>query len=468
MKKLTPEIVEDRIKKLLIDNNTIEYLGLLTKCWGDSIRKMKAKFFCKIHKEEFILEYQQIFGKDKIKCPKCNSEIRYKNHSKKLKKNNQKTAINKILKFFKNQTHLGLISIGEEGSNKYEGIYTPILLRCKKHNIYFYSRYREITKQKYLNGISKFHCPECMREEFQQRTPIWRLMKETEGIDIINTYLPNTVSFLGWCGDWHGLNTRVKLFCRKHGKEFDMALVSFIKCKKNKKFCLCSDCFAEKTYTKSEAIKKIKEVISYKNKNFGLKLEFLGFVDNKWIGTYTKLILKCNIHDSIQDTTMFSAFIKDKVLGCNKCSNDNSISYPEKQCGILLKKYLGGEVKIDSQHLFKVYDKVCKVNRKIYTDFYIEKLNLVVEYDGEQHFEFCKYIHHNYKDFIKQVNRDNCLNQYCKEQGINLLRISFKDRDKLDDIIKKYILYKKDITTKIQPKLLPIKYEEDKKWMLPF
>lgn len=48
-----------------------------------------------------------------------------------------------------------------------------------------------------------------------------------------------------------------------------------------------------KKYTKEIAIEKVNKLIKQKNDN-GSDLEFLGFVDDKWIGNTTKLILKCN------------------------------------------------------------------------------------------------------------------------------------------------------------------------------
>ena len=104
--------------------------------------------------------------------------------------------------------------------------------------------------------------------------------------------------------------------------------------------------------------------------------------------------------------------------------------------------------------------KFVKSPEKIYVDFYIKELNLIIEYDGAQHFKFNKYYHRdNYKTYINQVNRDKCLNEYCKSNSIKLLRISYKDNNRLEEVIKAFFVDGKDITTKADPILLPIKYE---------
>ena len=97
-------------------------------------------------------------------------------------------------------------------------------------------------------------------------------------------------------------------------------------------------------------------------------------------------------------------------------------------------------------------------NRIFYLDFYIPKLNVIIEYDGKQHYEFTSFFQPTYQNFVNQVNRDRCLEQYCKENNIKLLRISYKDNNRIPEIIKIFFEEGKDITTKVEPKLLPVLY----------
>jgi very-short-patch-repair endonuclease len=75
----------------------------------------------------------------------------------------------------------------------------------------------------------------------------------------------------------------------------------------------------------------------------------------------------------------------------------------------------------------------CKNKKSLPFDFYVPTYNLCIEFDGEQHF-----IPHSFKfkkenEDIKLENlklvqkRDQIKNDYCKEKGINLLRIRYDE-----------------------------------------
>ena len=80
----------------------------------------------------------------------------------------------------------------------------------------------------------------------------------------------------------------------------------------------------------------------------------------------------------------------------------------------------------------------------LFFDFYIPKLNMVIEYDGIQHFEpvFRKGVtkEKSVKLFEDSKIRDSIKNDYCKNNNIFLLRISYKDFDKIEEILNQYIL----------------------------
>ena len=88
----------------------------------------------------------------------------------------------------------------------------------------------------------------------------------------------------------------------------------------------------------------------------------------------------------------------------------------------------------------------------------MRNIKLIIEYDGKQHYEFTSFFQSTYQNFVNQINRDRCLEQYCKENNIKLLRISYKDNNRIPEIIKIFFEEGKDITTKVEPKLLPVLY----------
>ena len=75
-------------------------------------------------------------------------------------------------------------------------------------------------------------------------------------------------------------------------------------------------------------------------------------------------------------------------------------------------------------------------------DFYIPKLNHLVEYDGEYHYmPIRKYKNEPMKDaeerFKKQQIHDQLKNEYCKKHNIKLLRIPYWDFDNIESILSK-------------------------------
>lgn len=67
-----------------------------------------------------------------------------------------------------------------------------------------------------------------------------------------------------------------------------------------------------------------------------------------------------------------------------------------------------------------------------------ENVVFLIEYDGEQHeygSRFAPTQEENDKKFKRTKLYDHLKNEYCKEHSIDLLRISFRDKDKMIDII---------------------------------
>ncbi len=85
-----------------------------------------------------------------------------------------------------------------------------------------------------------------------------------------------------------------------------------------------------------------------------------------------------------------------------------------------------------------------KDNISLRFDFYLPDFNLVIEYDGRQHFEpvtFGGVSEEKAKEnFIKAKKRDCIKNNYCKENGIRLIRISFSEFENIGEILDKELL----------------------------
>jgi len=77
---------------------------------------------------------------------------------------------------------------------------------------------------------------------------------------------------------------------------------------------------------------------------------------------------------------------------------------------------------------------------RLYFDFYIKKLNVFVEVQGQQHTKFVKHFHQNKETFLKQKERDNLKRIWAEENDFHLVRINYDEvitEDLILDKIKK-------------------------------
>ena len=454
---ITEEEAINKIKSILPNN--IEFKGWKEGKWLGT-KKNSVVLHCTTHDVDFNIIYRYLItlDKDLVKCPKCVDRSKAGEFITERNKQNilsLEEAKDRLDKFFKQNQDLELASEME-----YCGLMnTKVKLRCKKHNTIIEASLCTILNNIYLSGQRRYHCPDCFSEEISNS----RKLSPQEAYDMVIEKFKDIDTGYDYSKIKTTYNERTKkvtVTCPKHG-DFEVTFSTLMSNRERKTFNgMCPECYKELyCISEQDALSKIQEGIDYRNQELGYNLSFMGFVGGKWKGTDTKLILKCNVHNSIQDTISYSEFVSQSKLlvGCKQCCSSHKTSNAERLCKIEIEKYISAD-KIETQRLYRIYDDVCNVDRRVYVDFYIKDLNLIIEYDGEQHFKFLSIFQDNYSLFVNQVNRDKCLNRYCKEKSINLLRISFKDQNRLEEVIKSYFEEGKDITTKVDPILLPIKY----------
>ena len=89
---------------------------------------------------------------------------------------------------------------------------------------------------------------------------------------------------------------------------------------------------------------------------------------------------------------------------------------------------------------------------RVEIDFIIEVNGIIIwiEYNGIQHYEEAPFFYKNTKTtFQKQLQRDNNVRNYCKDNNIKLIEIPYiyKDRNSIDDLLDRVILNGEDINT---------------------
>jgi len=145
----------------------------------------------------------------------------------------------------------------------------------------------------------------------------------------------------------------------------------------------------------------------------------------KFNGVFSEIKIKCKKHGTLKTT--FDRFIYSKS-GCPFCKSSHG--------EIVIKSYLD-ECCINyiSQKTFSD----CVDKQKLQFDFYLPELNVCIEYDGKQHYEFIEYFHKTQDRFKSQQKRDEIKTEYCKERNIKLIRIPYYEFDNIESILSNLI-----------------------------
>lgn len=234
----------------------------------------------------------------------------------------------------------------------------------------------------------------------------------------------------------------------------------------------CPKCKSEKLsnhFRKNiEEVQKIIDVVGYK------------WIDGEYVNLKSKLTFECP--QGHRYKTSFSVF--QQGYRCPHCYGNAKLEYHfiksqiEKENYILLsKEYNNSQEKLnivcDNGHKFSMnwnkfqigercpHCNISKGARKIEDvlknkninyvkeykfddcinikhlpfDFYIESLNILIEFDGEQHYKIGCFG----KDLLNLMNikyRDNIKDVYCKENSIRLIRIPYWEINNIDKILK--------------------------------
>ena len=91
----------------------------------------------------------------------------------------------------------------------------------------------------------------------------------------------------------------------------------------------------------------------------------------------------------------------------------------------------------------KTFDD-CIYEHKLKFDFYLPDYNIIIEYDGEQHFKPVDFANKGIEWatnlYNKNLKRDAIKNKYCQDNGIRLIRIPYYEYDDIESILTSDLL----------------------------
>lgn len=352
-----------------------------------------------------------------------------------MKKLTKDEVLSKIEKRLNDFRHLEFIDFKTENWKDLKNLI--LIVRCRIHNVSGEITYRSFMK----NGWSCCKCKSSKISNSKRTNKDSVLENINKIINLFNSSGKGNISFLGFKDNYINGDSKLIIKCNIHNK---IGYPSYYNFKKNKRF-LCPECIKEnvskrRKITPKRAQEMINSMYGFDNRYSKIEETFQGY--NK------PVTLVCPIHGEYE--ILFKTLASTRGRGsCPKCVITGTSE---------LEEICYNNIKLFQDERLIIRQLEINSRKKMFVDFYIPKLNVIIEYDGKQHYEFTSFFQPTYQNFVNQVNRDRCLEQYCKENNIHLLRIPYKDNNRIPEIIKIFFEEGKDITTKIEPKLLPVLY----------
>lgn len=159
--------------------------------------------------------------------------------------------------------------------------------------------------------------------------------------------------------------------------------------------------------------------LTLKEAKYVAKLKNGKCLSTKYINAKTKLLWECNKghqwfakYHSIDNGTWCPI--------CNKSKGENFVA----------KFLIENKINFEEQ---KSFDDCIGKRKKLSFDFYLPNYNILIEYDGRQHFEVVNFygcsIDKANKTFNEIIVNDKIKNNYCIQNNIPLIRISYKEKN---------------------------------------
>jgi len=261
---------------------------------------------------------------------------------------------------------------------------TEVEIYCSKHEIYFKQRPSTLT-------IGKWACPCCIHEKNI------RLKQNKEKVFEQAAKIHNN-KYIYFPEDYKGKKIKTKIYCPKHKFIFYQTMQCHINRKQKCPKCALEDRIKKRRLSNEQALNLLKNdkydysLMEYKGYDHSIKI----------------ICKKCG--------NIFEQIFYNHLTG-DGCPNCNNYKGEEKIIDYLNKN------NIKFEHPKKYVD-LKDVNLLSY-DFYLPDYNLLIEYNGRQHYKFVEYFQKNLHNFHRQLHHDWLKRKYAIKNDINLLVIPY-------------------------------------------
>jgi hypothetical protein len=268
---------------------------------------------------------------------------------------------------------------------------TKVIVICKEHGDFL------ITPNNHLSG---YGCPKCVGRGFTKEENLSRFITDAHKIHN-NKYDYSLIDLA---------DKKLTIICPIHGK-FTQSKIGHITNKSG-----CPQCGKNIATSKTQLGKPA--FVGKANKTHNNRYTYDNVV---YQGAHKKVSITCPTHGEFSVTP---ANHWSNGVGCPSCFNSN----PSKGEVIIYDWLTKHNIHFEFQKSFPdLYYK--SKNGRLKYDFYIPNQNLLIEFDGEYHYNpisFSKLISGEEQLAITQV-RDKLKTEYAATNGFSLLRIRFDD-----------------------------------------
>jgi len=283
------------------------------------------------------------------------------------------------------------------GNMRYIDLETKILITCPNHGDF---------SQRPSNHLSGNGCPSCGNMNRKKTLSYsWDFFVEKSNIIHNNKYYYINNLYIN-------MSSKIKIICPRHGT-FEQIGASHLNGHG------CPKCGNEEVSKKNKLLPE----------DFFKRCENIHNNKYKYIKRYE------GIKKDIEYYCSKHGKIKQKALnhligfGCPLCKN--SISKGEKEIQKLLLK---NKISFETQ---KTFENCCtKKSFKLFFDFFLPEKNILIEYQGEQHYTPIKFFGGENK-LRKQQNNDKIKREFCKKERIRLLEIPYTEFNNIKSILIK-------------------------------
>lgn len=217
----------------------------------------------------------------------------------------------------------------------------------------------------------------------------------------------NTLYFIPLDQEYENGYTEIKIFCKRCDK--------WIKQRADNHLAGhgCNDC-GERENAKNRllTLKEISDRSNAIHTDENGETMYIIDLDQKYINKRHEIDIFCK---KCKETFKQTVSVHLQGCGCSCFTESKGERFISKFLNTLGISYI-------KQYKFKE----CKNIKRLPFDFYLEKYNTCIEYDGRQHFEPIEYFG-GQSNFDKSIHNDNIKNKYCEDKGIKLLRIKYNE-----------------------------------------